>query len=109
MTISQNAAPEVHATEVDDLADWVARLEQARKAKALAESAEKECKDVIGRYLSEREAEYGTINGRVAIRAHQVTKTYAPSVSVLREVAPEILKEYGKQSTYTQLTLVKDN
>lgn len=128
MSVPQNSAPQANATEADVLADHINKLRLARNTIKMATEIEKEEKGIIGDYLSEREVEYGTVNGAPVIRRTVQSRRAAPKdlvpvvfeilakvypeiltqidVPALNELAAEVIDRHSKTTTFAKIEFV---
>lgn len=83
---------------LDSLSDWVERYRRAKEAEKIGKEAAEEARGVIASYLDEREAEYGTVDGKPAIRWRQVTSQRFATAR-FRHEHPELADEFTESST----------
>lgn len=105
MTLPQNSAPVlgVNATNLDSIADHVARLKQTRDAIKFAQEIEKETKAIIAGLLNESGSTYGLIGDEPVVKLVTFERETSPSVEWMRTNLPEVQAEHGKKSTITTL------
>lgn len=93
------------AAEIDPLADRVKRLRNAREGLRTCKEVADDCRDEIGAYLDEREAEVATVNNVPVLRWHPVT-TSKVSIKLLQEKYPEIAEECTVETTSYRLDFI---
>jgi ribosomal protein L9 len=105
MTSMQNSAPVlgVNATNLDSIAEHVARLKQAREAIKFAQELEKEAKAMISEKMKESGATYGLLKDEPIVKLVTFERETSPSVEWMRINLPEVQAEHGKKSTVTTL------
>jgi predicted phage-related endonuclease len=100
------AALEAATTDVFEIADWVARLEKLREMKRDVEAREKEASEFVKGWLRDRGAEFGAIDGRLAVRRRTV-ETRRIDTTALKAKEPEIAEQFTKVTTADRLELIK--
>lgn len=94
------------SVELDELADWVARYRRAKELEKEVAERVKEARDMIAGFLTDRDAEFGSIGGRLAVRWRTV-ESHRIDTPRLRKEDPELAEKYTKVRTEHRLELIE--
>lgn len=102
----KSAALEAATTEIDTIADWYARLVKLREMKRDVTEREKEASEFIKGWLRDRGAEFGEVDGRLAIRRRVLVKRVLDT-KALRSKEPELAEKYTVDRPEERLELIE--
>lgn len=106
LEVEEAAKLDAATTELDTIADWYARLVKLREMKRDVTEREKETSDFIKGWLRDRGAEFGEVDGRLAVRRRVLVKRVFDT-KTFRAKEPELAEEYTVDRPEERLELIE--
>jgi predicted phage-related endonuclease len=101
------AEQEAIVAEIDDISDRVAAYKKMKKVAKEAEARAEEYRKEIASYLESKEAEYGTIGGKLAMRWRTIV-TNRFDTKKFRKQNPDVADMYTVTSETHRLEVIEE-
>jgi predicted phage-related endonuclease len=98
---------EIVKVDANPIARLIERYKRAKEVERMGKETAEECRAEIASYLESQDAEYGTINGRLAVRWRTVV-TRRVDTKRLREELPMVAEDFTKETESQRMELLED-